>query len=106
MEGAGIFDNDILVVDRAVKPRHNHVVVAVVDGDFTVKQLCTNAPGAHQAQSRQPDLCRHRPQGRADPGSLGGGHQQHQAVSRSDCPEQTESTVMYALVDGNNFYVS
>ena len=39
MTGAGIFDNDILVVDRAVKPRHNHIVVAVVDGDFTVKQL-------------------------------------------------------------------
>jgi DNA polymerase V len=28
MIDAGIFDNDILVVDRAVKPRHNHVVVA------------------------------------------------------------------------------
>lgn len=36
---AGIFDKDILVVDRAIKPRHNHVVVAVVDGDFTVKYL-------------------------------------------------------------------
>ena len=35
----GIFDNDILVVDRAIKPRHNHIVVAVVDGDFTVKRL-------------------------------------------------------------------
>jgi DNA polymerase V len=34
----GIFDNDILVVDRAVKPRHNHIVVAVVDGDFTVSR--------------------------------------------------------------------
>lgn len=39
MVEAGIFNNDILVVDRAVKPRHNHIVVAVVDGDFTVKQL-------------------------------------------------------------------
>jgi DNA polymerase V len=39
MVEAGIFDNDILVVDRAIKPRHNHIVVAVVDGDFTVKQL-------------------------------------------------------------------
>jgi DNA polymerase V len=36
---AGIFDNDILVVDRAIKPRHNHIVVAILDGDFTVKQL-------------------------------------------------------------------
>jgi DNA polymerase V len=39
MVDAGIFDSDILVVDRAVKPRHNHIVVAVVDGDFTVKRL-------------------------------------------------------------------
>jgi DNA polymerase V len=39
MVEAGIFDKDILVVDRAIKPRHNHIVVAVVDGDFTVKKL-------------------------------------------------------------------
>jgi DNA polymerase V len=43
MIDAGIFDNDILVVDRAVKPRHNHVVVAVVDGDLTVKYLYQRA---------------------------------------------------------------
>ena len=39
MMDAGIFDNDILVVNRAVKPRHKHIVVAVVDGEFTVKRL-------------------------------------------------------------------
>ena len=39
MVEAGIFDHDILVVDRAIKPRNNHIVVAIVDGDFTVKQL-------------------------------------------------------------------
>lgn len=43
MVEAGIFDNNILVVDRAVKPRHNHIVVAVVDGDFTVKRLYQRA---------------------------------------------------------------
>ena len=43
MMDAGIFDKDILVVDRAVKPRHNHIVVAVVDGDFTVKYLYQRA---------------------------------------------------------------
>ena len=43
MVEAGIFDNDILIVDRAVKPRHNHIVVAVVDGDFTVKRLYQRA---------------------------------------------------------------
>lgn len=39
MRDAGIDDGDTLVVDRAIKPRHGHVVVAVVDGDFTVKHL-------------------------------------------------------------------
>jgi DNA polymerase V len=39
MREAGIFDGDILVVNRALKPRHNHIVVAVVDGEFTVKTL-------------------------------------------------------------------
>lgn len=40
---AGIFDNDILVVNRALKPCHNHVVVAIVDGDLTVKYLYQRA---------------------------------------------------------------
>ena len=39
MAEAGIFDNDIMVVDWAIKPRHDHVVVAIVDGDFTVNRL-------------------------------------------------------------------
>ncbi|MDT8992643.1 translesion error-prone DNA polymerase V autoproteolytic subunit [Curvibacter sp. APW13] len=43
MVEAGIFDKDIMVVDRAIKPRHGHIVVAIVDGDFTVKQLYQRA---------------------------------------------------------------
>ena len=39
MEGAGIFDRDLLVVNRALRPVHNDVVVAVVDGEFTCKLL-------------------------------------------------------------------
>ncbi len=39
MKDAGIDDGDVLLVDRAVKAAHGHVVVAVVDGEFTVKQL-------------------------------------------------------------------
>ena len=39
MVEAGIFDGDILVVNRALVPRHRHIVIAVVDGDFTVKRL-------------------------------------------------------------------
>ena len=39
MVEAGIFDNDILVVDRALSPRHGQIVVAVLEGEFTVKTL-------------------------------------------------------------------
>ncbi len=39
MEGAGIHSGDILVVDRALEPRHSHIVVAVMDGEFTIKRL-------------------------------------------------------------------
>ncbi len=33
----GIRDDDLLVVDRSRKVRHGSVVVAAVDGEFTVK---------------------------------------------------------------------
>ncbi|MGC1176345.1 LexA family protein [Polaromonas sp.] len=35
----GIADSDILVVNRALTPKHGDIVVAEVDGDFTVKQF-------------------------------------------------------------------
>ncbi|TXT28150.1 MAG: DNA polymerase V [Rhodocyclaceae bacterium] len=39
MQGAEIFDGDILVVDRSIKLRHGHIVVAFVNGDRLVKRL-------------------------------------------------------------------
>lgn len=39
MSGAGIASGDLLVVDRALLPQHGQIVLAVVDGDFTVKRL-------------------------------------------------------------------
>lgn len=39
MAPAGIYDGDILVVDRAVKPGHGDVVIAEIDNNFTVKFL-------------------------------------------------------------------
>ena len=35
----GISDGDILVVNRALPPVHKCIVIAEVDGDFTVKQF-------------------------------------------------------------------
>lgn len=40
---AGIFSGDMLVVDRSLKPTHKSIVVAVVDGEFTVKRMQMSA---------------------------------------------------------------
>ena len=39
MIGAGIHPGDILVVDRALEPQDSNVVIAVVDGELTVKRI-------------------------------------------------------------------
>lgn len=39
MINAGIYENDILVVDRAIKPVDGKIVIAVVNGELTVKRL-------------------------------------------------------------------
>lgn len=39
MIDANIFAGDILIVDRSIEARDSHVIVAVVDGKFTVKRL-------------------------------------------------------------------
>jgi DNA polymerase V len=45
MRDLGIFDGDLLVVDRSVPATHGCVVVAVIDGEFTVKQLLYTPQG-------------------------------------------------------------
>lgn len=39
MEGAGIHHGDLLVVDRAREPKSGAIVVAVINGELTVKRL-------------------------------------------------------------------
>ena len=39
MTNAGIDDGDELIVDRAITPEHNRIVVAAVDGELTVKRF-------------------------------------------------------------------
>ena len=39
MVGAGIVADDIVVVDKALEPKSGDIVVAAVDGDFTLKHL-------------------------------------------------------------------
>lgn len=39
MIGAGLNDNDLLVIDRSVAPTNNKIAVCFLDGEFTVKRL-------------------------------------------------------------------
>ena len=39
MMNAGIHDEDILVVDRSVEPKHGRIVIAALSGQLTVKRL-------------------------------------------------------------------
>jgi DNA polymerase V len=39
MEGAGIRNGDLLIVDRAEEPRNKSIVLGVIDGEFTVKRI-------------------------------------------------------------------
>ncbi len=39
MEGAGIAHGDEVIVDRALTPRDGDVVIAIVDGELTIKRL-------------------------------------------------------------------
>ena len=45
MIGAGIYDGDVLVVNRALEARSGNIVVAYVDGGMTVKRLQISAAG-------------------------------------------------------------
>ena len=43
MREAGIFDGDVLVVDRAIQARSGHIVIAVIEGEFVCKTLSIRA---------------------------------------------------------------
>ena len=46
MEGAGICDGATLIVDRSLTPTDGDVVIAIVDGNLTVKRLKQDRSGA------------------------------------------------------------
>ena len=58
MEGAGISDGDELIVNRALEPRDGSVVIAVLDGELTVKRLRITGNGVVlQAENpKYPDI--------------------------------------------------
>lgn len=46
MDGAGIADGDELVVDRSLTPADGNVVVAILDGELTIKRLRLERAGS------------------------------------------------------------
>lgn len=55
MVDGGILSGDLLIVDRAEKPEHDSIVIAAVDGEFTVKRLLLTLCRLHTPLSSSPD---------------------------------------------------
>lgn len=58
MTGAGISDGDELLVDRSKHPQHGDIVVAVLDGELTVKRLELTPSGVvlRSENAEHPDI--------------------------------------------------
>lgn len=39
MTGIGIFDGDIAIIDRLIQPKNGDIVVAQIDGEYTLKEF-------------------------------------------------------------------
>ncbi len=39
MKNAGIFDGDLLIIDKSLEPQNNKIAICQVDGAFTVKRI-------------------------------------------------------------------
>ena len=39
MTGAGIYEGDALLVDRSMDPKHNNIVIAQLNNEFTINRL-------------------------------------------------------------------
>ncbi len=46
MQDAGIFDNDVLIVDRSIKPANGKIIVSVLNGELLVRRFHKNFSSA------------------------------------------------------------
>ena len=56
MNQSGVQNGDLLVVDRAEKPQHGDIVIAEIDGEFTVKRLLLRPRPALEPVSDSPEF--------------------------------------------------
>lgn len=57
MQGAGLDDGDLLVIDRSIEPQHDKIAICYIDGEFTVKRLKVVSDGVFL----MPENPRYRP---------------------------------------------
>jgi len=55
MINAGIFENDILIVDRSLPPAHGKIVIVAIDGELTVKRLHKKENNKYILKAENPD---------------------------------------------------
>ena len=53
MMDVGINDGDILVVDRSIEPKNRDIVIAILEGNLTVKRLLFKTNGSSSAKIRK-----------------------------------------------------
>ena len=97
MRDVGIFDGDVVLVDRAITPPLWSCGRRCCRKRIRLQNLADKGR-AHQTQSRQPHVPRPRSQRKPDCSGVGRRGSRHQTVQGL--------TNVYALIDGNNFYVS
>ncbi|EIS7744312.1 translesion error-prone DNA polymerase V autoproteolytic subunit, partial [Salmonella enterica] len=57
MRDMGLHSGDLLIVDKAERPQHGDIVIAEIDGKFTVKKLLlTPRPGLQAMNPAYPTL--------------------------------------------------
>ena len=39
MKNAGIFDGDLLIIDKSLEPQNDKIAICQIDGEFTVKRI-------------------------------------------------------------------
>lgn len=54
MDGVGIFDGDLVVVEHNSATKAGDIVIAVVDGELTVKTLALDAGGSYYLEAANP----------------------------------------------------
>lgn len=56
MINAGIYENDILIVDRSIPPSNGKIVIAAIDGQLTVKRLQKQKNGEFILMPENPEF--------------------------------------------------